>query len=190
MSLLRVLAVAVSFSLLIGLTACSGAEREDRMALIRQSFSEAAAVSFAAELRADYGDRVMDFGIDFTGVPDDGVITVTSPEIIAGAQVKLGDGGTSLSYSGAEVYTGEILPDGLSPVDAVPVMVSAWGGGLVTETVKERWGDTDCLAVIYRVDDDVNLRTWFDGEGLPLHAEFTFDGYTVITADFYDMKVE
>ena len=56
--------------------------------------------------------------------------------------------------------------------------------------MKERWGDTDCLAAIFRVDDDVDLRTWFDGEGLPLHAEFTFDGCTVITADFYDMKVE
>ena len=187
---MRVLSVAVSFSLLICLTACSGVSGEDRMAGIRQSFSDAAAVSFAADVRADYGDRVMDFGLDFTGLPDDGVITVTSPALIAGAQVKLGDGGTALSYSGAEVYTGEILPDGLSPVDAVPVMVSAWREGLITETAKERWGDTDCLAVIFRVDDDVDLRTWFDVEGLPLHAEFTFDGCTVITADFYDMKVE
>ena len=187
---MRVLPAAVSVSLLLCLSACSGTAREDTMAGIRQSFSQAAAVTFAADIRADYGDRVMDFGLDFTGLPDDGVITVTSPEIIAGAQVKLGDGGTALSYTGAEVYTGEILPDGLSPVDAVPVMVSAWGGGLVTETVKERWGDTDCLAALYRVDDEVELRTWFDGAGLPLHAEFIFDGYTVITADFYDMKVE
>ena len=56
--------------------------------------------------------------------------------------------------------------------------------------MKERWGDTDCLAALYRVDDGVELRTWFDGAGLPLPAEFIFDGYTVITADFYDMKVE
>ncbi len=160
------------------------------MSEIQQTFSGAASLSFAADIRADYGDRVMDFGIDFTGKPEAGVLTVTSPELIAGAQVKLGDGGAALSYSGAEVYTGEILPDGLSPVDAVPVMVSAWGEGLVTETVKERWGDTECLAALFRIDDDVDLRTWFDGAGLPLHAEFTFDGYTVIATDFYDMKVE
>ncbi len=157
---------------------------------IQQSFLDAEGVSFAAGLTADYGDRVMDFGIDFTGRADSGVLTVTSPELIAGAQVKLGDGGAALSYSGAEVYTGELLPDGLSPVDAVPVMVSAWGEGLVTETVKEKWEGVSCLAALFRIDDDVNLRTWFDEAGLPLHAEFTFDGYTVISADFYDMKVE
>ena len=160
------------------------------MTEIQRTFSNASGVSFAADIRADYGDRVMDFGVDFSGLPEAGVLTVTSPAIIAGAQVKLGDGGAALSFSGAEVYTGEILPDGLSPVDAVAVMVDTWGEGLVTETVAESWNDTDCLAALFRVDDDVDLRTWFGPDGLPLHAEFTFDGYTVISADFYDMKVE
>ena len=180
----------LSVFLLICLCSCSKAGEEDRIKEIQQSFLDAAGVSFAADLTADYGDRVMDFGIDFTGSDDNGVLTVTSPESIAGAQVKLGDGGATLSYSGAEVYTGELLPDGLSPVDAVPVMVFAWGAGLVTETVKEKWNGESCLAALFRIDDDVNLRTWFDEAGLPLHAEFTFDGYTVISTDFYDMKVE
>lgn len=175
---------------MFSLPSCSKAEQENQMDEIQQSFFNASGVSFAADLTADYGDRVMDFGLDYSGSAGSGVLTVTSPETIAGAQVKLGDGGATLSFDGAEVYTGELLPDGLSPVDAVPVMVSAWGQGLVTETVREKWDDVSCLAALFRIDDDVNLRTWFDEAGLPLHAEFTFDGYTVISTDFYDMKVE
>ncbi len=180
----------VAFLSCLFLASCSGVSSDRAAEEIQRSFRDADSVAFDADVRADYGDRTFDFGVKYQSSGDMGLLSVTSPEIIAGATVRIGDGGAVLAFDGAEVYTGEILPEGLSPVDAMPVMVSSWRDGLITETVREKLGDEDCVAAVFRVDDRVDLRTWFDGEGLPLRAEFSFDGYTVVSADFYDMKVE
>ena len=174
--------------LLLSLPACGRPGTDEALEDIRAGLS--GSVAFDAAIRADYGDRVFDFSVRYASSGDGGTLTITAPEIIAGAVVRYSGGATALAVGDAEIYTGEILPGGLSPVDAVPVMLDTWVNGLVTETVGETLDGADCVAALFRVDDDVDLRTWFDREtSLPLRAEFAFEGSTVITAEFYDMEV-
>lgn len=187
----RVFAVFLAVLLVVSLSACKSAPSGDVLDGIREELRGALAVNFTADIRADYGERVFDFSVTCAASGGTGTLTINSPEIIAGAKVLYSDGATTLSVGDAEIYTGEILPGGLSPVDAVPVMLDTWKNGLVTETVRERYGGEECIAAIFRIDDDVELRTWFsEATSLPARAEFIFDGYTVIAADFYDMEAE
>ncbi len=163
---------------------------EDYTDEIRNYLTDCAAVSFVAGITADYGDRVYIFELGFEESSDESVITVRSPESIAGAAVRISDEGTTLEYDGARIYTGEIMPDGVSPVDALPIMLDAWRGGLIIGSVFEQYNGTDCVAVDYMITDDAELRTWFDiATSLPLHAELYYSGYTIIAAEFYDVKV-
>jgi len=183
-----ILPAALSFLLL---TACSAPSPEVTAEDIQQSYFQAESVTMTLDLTADYGEKVYPYKLACTVSPDGGEIVIKEPEIIAGVRALIESDGVTLSYDGAEVYTGAILPDGLSPVDAVPVMVSLWREGLITETVWEPYGDIPCVAAVFRVSDSVTLRTWFDGETqLPVHAEFSSDGYTVIICDFENVILE
>ncbi len=193
MSLLRparLLSFFLALFLALTLCSCGKAATDDALDRVRAELGAASSLRFTADIRADYGERVFDFTVDYASSGDGGILTVTAPELIAGAQVRYADGGTTLAVGDVEVYTGEILPGGLSPVDAVPVMTNAWTRGLVTETVREQYEGERCIAALFRIDDDTDLRTWFtERTGLPSAAEFIFDGHTVITVRFYNVEV-
>ncbi len=161
---------------------------DTEMRELQQALAACESFRLVADLRADYGDRVYDYRVRFEGNSDEGTVCILEPECVAGAAVRFGADGTALGFDGADVYTGELLPEGLSPVDTLPMMVNAWREGLITETVRERSGDAECLASVFMISEEVSLRTWFDrSTGLPLRAEVSFDGYTVLTASFYDI---
>lgn len=192
MRLSRSTAIISAILLSLLLPSCAaGGEDEELAKTIQDEFQNAQSVYFSSDIRADYGQRVFDFGVTYSGSAGKGTLTVTEPEIIAGVAVDISDGGATLEYDGAEVYTGEILPDGLSPVDAPPMLLKAWSEGLITETVSEDWEGSDCLAALFRIDERTDMRTWFDEKtSLPLHAEVYFDGYMVLSFNFFDVKVE
>ena len=176
---------------MLSLSSCAKINTEAEIEQIQADFSSASAIYFSADIRADYGNRVYDYGVTFEGLPDSGTVSITAPESIAGTSFRLSDDGGTLIFDGAEVYTGEILPDGLSPADAVPLLINQWQSGLVTECVIEKFHDEDAVAALFSVSDDVTMRTWFGKESsLPLYAEIYFDGYTVISSTFYNVRAE
>ena len=189
MRISRFFAVILTFVMPLSLAACQkGLSPEDAAGAIQEEFRAAGEVKFSAGIRADYGDRLFDCGVSCSSDDQGGVITVAEPELIAGVTVRFSGDGAALSYDGAEVFTGEILPEGLSPVDAVPLMLRLWREGLVTEAVFEKWGGEECLAALFHVDDRVEARTWFTRDtGLPLRCEIYLDGYTVIGCDLYNV---
>ena len=174
------------------LVSCSaGASLSDAVREIQDDYRAAENISGVASISANYGERVYDYRISFDFSPSGGTLEILEPEEIAGVTAKISDGGATLVFDGAEVYAGEILPDGTSPVAAVPIMADVWRNGLVTESVRERLSGEDCVSVAFRVSDEVYLRTWFDLKTqLPLRSEFVYSGYSVITCIFDNVRVE
>ena len=174
------------------LSSCASGEKEEKtLENVRSRFGPDSHIAFTAGIEADYGDRVCSYAVSYDGGVSGGTMTVTEPEIISGTTFLIAEGSVTLRYGEREIYTGEILPGGLSPVDAVPVVLEAIASGLVTGTVRERFEGRACLAAVIRVEDRVDARVLFDEEALlPVRAEMYLDGMRVLTIDFYDLKAE
>lgn len=154
------------------------------------------ACSARVSLEADYGQRVFDCALDVTyDQVTGGTLTLVEPDIAKGVTAHISPEGTSLSYQGFSLETGDVTGDGLSPVEALPRLYQAVSrdfvaGASVTDGV---------LSVTYRDGEQppgVGLEAvvTFDVEShAPLTGELFWDGSRVISvqvADFQMMTAE
>jgi hypothetical protein len=180
-------------TLILLLASCrASGKAADEMALdIRTALLEAEKLEITAAVTADYGDRVYDFKMKFTGNADLGEIEILAPEAIAGLKAEVSISGGTLEYDGATLDTGALTGDGLSPAEAVPVLIAQWQNGFLSGCNFEKLDDTDALAVTSDVTDSVAQRTWFDtATQLPLRAELDENGKMVIKCDFENVIIE
>lgn len=178
---------------LIFISSCGPAKKGgEQLALdIRTSFLKAEKIDLTADVTADYGDRIYRFTFTYTGGADKGEITVTAPKELAGLKAGVSVSGGTISYDGAELDTGPLAGDGLSPAEAVPVLISQWQTGYITGCNYEKLGDTESLAVETPVTETVSQRTWFDVKTrLPVRSELSAGGKMVISVDFGDVSLE
>ena len=97
---------------------------------------------------------------------------MTEPEIIAGISARIAGGGTALEYDGMILDTGELDAYGLTPMSALPVLVSAMESGHLESFRKE-----DGLLVLELVPEEhLAVTVWFDEEMRPLKAELVSEG--------------
>jgi hypothetical protein len=179
--------------LILLLSACSATKSGgQQLALdIRAYLLKASKVDMTADVTADYVDRVYQFTFTYSGSADAGELTVTAPEDIAGLKAKVSVTGGTISYDGAELDTGKLTGDGLSPAESVPVLLGQWRSGYISGCNYEKLGDNDALAVITDVTETVKQRTWFDVKTrLPLRSELSENGRMVIAVTFTGVAVE
>lgn len=147
-------------------------------------------ISLTAEMRANYDDRVYDFTLTYS--TSSGVIEVKAPEILAGTTVTVSkeDNSTVLQYDGAQLDTGKLTEDGLSPVSALPELVEQWLESYIIESFYESSDGTDFVAIKTQMSDDVISTSWFDrSTGDPVKAEIATKGDVVIECVFSAVTV-
>ena len=180
--------------LCLTLTACGGGEgaQAEQLALdIRGEYLEMTSCAGELELTADYGQRVYEYGLSLQWEQKgDMVLTVTAPAEVAGVTARIRDGSTVLEYDGVRLETGPLNADGLSPVDAVPALLTAAREGFMAECGMELLGETQALRVCCRDPEGTagtgtEITLWFapDTHAL-LRGELAQDGFTVIQCDF------
>ncbi|NLM83129.1 MAG: hypothetical protein GX189_00250 [Clostridiales bacterium] len=183
----RAVALLLTIALLPLAASCriSGRSAQRLSQAIRDKIKNASTVTLSVNVRADYVDRVYDFSFSFTGGGEGGEITITAPESIAGLKAHLSKSGTRLEYDGAFLDTGPLTWDGLSPAEAVPLLLDQWREGYISNTSYEKLGDTDAFVIATEVSDSISQRTWFDRESLlPLRSELSENGRLVLTCEF------
>lgn len=193
---------APMIALCLLLSACGGGntgnEAETLALQIRTEYLAMERCSSSVEMTADYGQRVYQYGLDFSWEKQgDAVLTVTSPENIAGITARLRDGQTALEYDGIRVETGPLNPEGLSPMDALPALLTAAREGFLAQCVMET--AEDGTAVLHTVSRDpgaepgsgTELQLWFQADTHALlRGEISQDGFTVIQCVFRDFTME
>lgn len=178
------------------LAACGGGAGEksgEELAIQLQSeFSTMTACSARVSLEADYGQRVFDCVLDVTyDQVTGGTLTIVEPELARGVTARIGPEGTSLSYEGFSLDTGDVTGDGLSPVEAVPRLYQA----VVRDYVAGADLSDGVLSVTYRDAEQApgtGLETvvTFDAEShAPLTGELFWDGARVILAQISDFQM-
>ena len=121
-------------------------------------------------------------------------LTITAPENIAGVTARILEGETALEYDGMRVETGPLDDSGMSPVDAVPVLMDYVQEGFIAECGMEAQGESEVLRVVCREPESAagegrEGSLWFDpSTHALLRGELSQDGFTVIQCVFTEFQ--
>jgi hypothetical protein len=152
---------------------------------------EADNLELTTQVTADYGERVFDFTLRYTGGAEDGTLEIMQPEPIAGLKATVSVSGGTLEFDGVALDTGAVTKDGLSPAQCIPVLISQWQSGYISGCNFEKLGDCETLAVTTDITQTVSQRTWFDKKThLPIKAELYDGGVMVIGCLFENIIIE
>ena len=179
------LMLMISLTLLCGCAGKGGAE--DKAIDIRAKYTDCAELSLRAEMTADYGDRLYDYSVSYTGDGTTGVLDIEKPLEIAGVSVIYEEDGPRLMFDGAMLDTGPLWADGASPAEAFPMLIDAWRRGWISAAYPESLGGRGCvvLDICSGSDESILARTWFFEDTLePAAAELFSDGVSVLRCTF------
>ena len=176
------------------LTGCGkksdGERAEELLTEVRGEYLEAAVCTGQAAITADYGQRVYTYDLTFSWQREgETVLTITGPENVAGTVARIAEGETVLEYDGVMVETGPLDAAGLSPIDAVPAILTCLREGFLAECVLEDWDGETRLHLISRdpnAEPGTGTETdlWLDRESLAIvRAELSDGGFTVLRCD-------
>lgn len=194
----RTLSCVLMMTLL--LTACGGARGdspEELAAAIRGEYLSMSAWSARADITVSYGEAVFLFSLDASGRREgDTVLTLTAPETVAGITARIRKGETLLEYDGAGLSLGALDDSGLTPVSALPAIISALAEGYMARCVWDGEEASRLLLVQCRdpraaEGEGTGFDLWLDpATHALLRAEVSTGGVTVMTAIFTDFTME
>ncbi len=184
------------------LTACggggTGSEAEELALRVRGEYLSMTGCSGSAVITADYGQRIYRYELQFTADEEETVLTLTAPETVAGITARLSDGkGSLLEYDGAVLETGPLNEGGLTPVSAIPAILTALREGYLDVCALEE-GEEPQLRLLIRDPEQrpgtgtgTEMTLWFDADTRQLcRGEVSQDGFCIIQCEFSDFKVE
>lgn len=184
---------AVAAFCTVFLSACSGGELEQSLVNIRAEYLKAD-VSLTADVRADYGDRCYDYTLSYTGDGNTGTVKVIAPEIIDDISAKISESGSFvLSCGDTLIDTGEICATGYSPLETLPIIVSAIRTGYAENIYGEGLDGEDCIVAEINISgagerEKTICTLWFSDENHDLiKAEIAVNGFTVLSAKFREV---
>jgi hypothetical protein len=173
------------------LTSCGrGSSSEATIRELRSPFGADSVLTARAELTADYGERVYEYTVSIEGTQKEGKLTVEKPENIAGTVLGWSYGSTTLTSEDVTLETGPLTESGLSPADAVPLLLSACAEGTLIEY--QTPGEDGLLYAQMEVPEQ-NTQTvscWFEEQsGALKRCTLAEQGVTVLTLEFSHFKL-
>lgn len=179
--------VPMMILLLFVLTGCKAAESPHER--YRRDYRDLTAYSGEAEVTADYGDKVYQYQITLSGDDRGGEVQVTQPESIAGTGCRWKKGNCTATYEDITIATGHISGDGLSPADAMPVLLEALGSGREIAAEEQKLDGKEVLflelANPNHPEEVSRVQVWLDkANGALCRGEILWQDRTVITVDF------
>ncbi len=163
------------------LTGCASDDGLDRAMALRQQLCACEAVSFEAEVTADYADKLYTFGLSCTADGSgDMRFEVTSPESIAGITGTVSEAGGALTFDD-RVLAFELLADGqLTPVSAPWLLLRALRSGYLHGCAAAQEGLHLTVNDSYQ-QDALQLEIWLDDDDLPTQAEILWQGRRIVS---------
>ncbi len=168
--------------LMLLLTACGGGEEKDPAAELQAQYAAVESAVMEADITCHYEDEVRTYTLLCDYTPAKSTVTVLSPTNLAGISPTVADGTLSLSYEDISLDAGGYSAAAISPVAALPKLMTAAASGYVTERSEETLGERPCLRLACDLPDDEGTlyTTWYDQQTLlPLRSEISSDGTMV-----------
>ena len=167
------------------LTACGGREFSDAHEELSQHLGAVEALSFTANVRAEYENKTARFTLSYSEDSEGGSVTVLAPQLIAGVTARVKPDSTSLEYDGISLGTGDLDDYGLSPMSSLPMLVQA----LKTGALDSGWTEGDYTVMQINSTDTLSCTVWFQPETMtPCQAELISDGRVKVFVEISDWQ--
>ena len=161
----------LAFSLL--LSGCGEKAARERFEEFAEDLRTKELVSFSAELRCEYEEKKLDFTLAYEEGSESCSVTVVAPELIRGIRAHAKAGETAVEFDGVMLDTGPLDDYGLSPMSALPLLISAVKNGYIDSV----WEENGEYAALIVPDDHMNVQLHLDKYTLrPVYAELISDG--------------
>lgn len=165
------------------LTGCSAGNQQMDRAMNLRAKLLSKAVSFDADITADYGDKTYSFTMH-CGVDTQGNLTfqVLKPEVISGITGTVSASGGKLTFDDVALAF-ELMADGqFSPVSGPYLMMKAMRSGYLTACNQESENLRLSVDDSYG-DDALHLDIWLDAGDAPIRGEIMWQGRRLLTID-------
>lgn len=171
-----VFALMIALSLLSG---CGQKAEEKAFMDFQSAVSGAAGIEFTADVRAEYDDKTEEYTLKLSKDANGVSVEVVKPDIIAGIKAHIDADSSTLEYDGASLDTGKLADNGLTPISALPELVSALSSGHLDIA----WSEGYATVAQITPKDDLTVTVWFDENMLPFHAELQSGGKVLAYCD-------
>jgi len=191
----RVRLGALMMTLLL-LAGCGGGgvDEAEQMALeIRAEYLSMTGCMADVAVTADYGDRIFECKLELDHTAGkESVLTVEEPELFKGVTARLREGEVLLEFDGLCLETGPLTGEGISPLQAVPVLLEQVREGFISQWGMETLGENEC---VFFTTSDPNRQpgegtcftVWFEREDFAWRkGEITVDGRSVLRCEISD----
>lgn len=179
----RILLLLLCAALL--LPGCGKQRGESDFRAFSEGLNAAEALSFTAQVRAEYEHKTARFTLSYEEDGDGGRVTVLAPELIRGVTARVRPGSSTLEYDTVVLDTGSLDSFGLSPLSSLPAMLRAMRMGRLDSV----WEEDGKTVALLEPDDTLRCCVWFSkGEMRPLRAELITDGRVTVYVEISDWK--
>lgn len=186
---LRALAPCLALLLLTG---CLGTASPTVQAVeaVREQYRTLDTFAGHAAISANCDGRIYEYEADFSGTLTTGSMTVTAPDTLAGCSITWDEDGVVLDWEQVELDTGTLNDDGLTPVDAMAVVLDCCTDGLLLECSEEAEGTELYAELENPANAACTTQCWFDGEtGFLKRADLTSGGETLVSLVFSEFTM-
>jgi len=173
--------ICVLLCVLLLLTGCSGKNQDMDRAMNLRSRLLAKAVSFDAQVTADYGDKTYTFAMNCKADTQGNLtFTVTEPELISGITGTVSATGGKLTFDDVALAFDLMADDQFSPVSGPWLLMKTLRSGYLTSCTQE--GDAFRISIDDSYEDDaLHLDVWLDGQDAPIRGEIMWQGRRLLT---------
>lgn len=173
--------------MILPLMLCGCGESEELVfSQFRQELKNASALSFAADVAAEYEDKTAEFELAFSMQGDEYRVEIVEPEIVAGISAHIKSGETHLEYDGAILDIGKLTDRGLCPMSALPYFADA----LKDAYMEMAWTEDELVTVRLVPADDMSVTLWLNEDKVPVNAEITCEDKTVVFIEIDDWEID
>lgn len=172
---------AILLCVLLLLTGCSGKNEEMDTALGLRSKLLSKAVSFDAQITADYADKTYTFSMKCQADTQGNLtFTVIEPELISGITGTVSATGGKLKFDDVALAF-DLMADGqFSPVSGPWILMKTLRSGYLTSCNRE--GDALRISIDDSYNDDaLHLDIWLNSEDTPVRGEIMWQGRRLLT---------
>ncbi len=178
MSKIRLLIVILSLIITTGCTASKVEQAHESALLARSAYLAMERATGICHVHADYGERIYDFSLVLTLEQGETTQVLTAPTELVGISVTQSGTGTEsrLVWEDLILETGDLDPQGLSPVTAVPLLLETLSTGyLEGATLKEQG-----VLVLYSRNPSVPV-----GQGREIEIWLNPEDYTLLGGEIF-----